>query len=104
MSLTPNSGSIISVTDARNLISTFNNKFPGETISSFIGLNNVNRVLNQPNCIGIRIYNGYDDVNKKLCLVIIGVDNQERDIVASGIIYDDLLTCPTICPINGLYP
>ncbi len=104
MRLDPNTGSIITKEEAKSLIAAFAKKFPGEVVASFIGGDNVKKVLEQENCIGLRIYNGYDDAEKKISLVVVGVDTQEQDILDGDIIYDHMATCPPFCPgpSNGL--
>ena len=102
MELNKNTGSIITQEKAKALITGFKTKFPGEVTSSFIGANNVNNILNQENCIGIRIHNGYDSENEKLNLVLVGVDENGKEILDNGIIYDKVLLCPDYCPIDGL--
>lgn len=105
MALDANTGSIISRRLAENLIKAYDDRFPGEVISSFIGSNNVMSILEQEGCVGIRIYNGYDTDKNKIKLVIVGVDENEVEILEQGIIYDDMLTCPPNCPVEeGLYP
>ncbi|WP_338376526.1 hypothetical protein [uncultured Flavobacterium sp.] len=101
MALSENSGSIITEEKARILINAFDRKYPGEVVSSFIGTENVNHILNQENCIGLRIYNGYDDENSKMSLVLVGVDTDEKDMLEQGIIYDEMITCPPTCPLEG---
>lgn len=98
MALNVNSGGLISEKKARELITDFENRFPGEVVSSFIGTTNVNIILDQEDCIGLRIYNGYDTIEQKISLVIVGVDNDDNDILVNGIIYDKMITCPPICP------
>lgn len=102
MTLDENIGGIISQEQAKVLITAFDTKFPGEVVSSFIGANNVRHILDQENCIGLRIYNGYDDENKKISLVLVGVDTEGKELLEGGIIYDRMVTCPPICPENGL--
>ena len=97
MALDENSGGLISEEKARELISDFAKKFPGEVVSSFIGSANVNIILEQENCIGLRIYNGYDEIAQKISLVLVGVDQSDNDILTGAIIYDKLITCPPIC-------
>ena len=97
MALDENSGGLISEQKAKELIAEFAIKFPGEVVSSFIGAANVNNILEQEDCIGLRIYNGYDAVEKKISLVLVGVDKSDNDILTGAIIYDKLITCPPIC-------
>lgn len=101
MELNENVGSIITEEQAKVLITAFDAKFPGEVVSSFIGSNNVRHILDQENCIGLRIYNGYDDENEKMSLVLVGVDTDEKDMLEQGIIYDEMITCPPTCPLEG---
>lgn len=102
MELDVNTGSIITQEEAKALITAFKTKFPGEVTSSFIGANNVKNILEQENCIGIRIHNGYDVVNEKISLVLVGVDNDEKEILENGLIVDQMVTCPPRCSIDGL--
>jgi hypothetical protein len=97
-----NTGSIITQDEAKALIAAFKTKFPGEVTSSFIGANNLKNILDQENCIGVRIYNGYDAVNEKISLVLVGLDEAEKEILENGIIYDKLGTCPPLCSFDGL--
>ena len=102
MLLNENTGSIISLEVAKKFVKDFEIKFPRQIVSSFIGSENVKLILAQQNCIGIRIYNGYDVAKEKISLVLIGVDSNEQDILDGGLIYDEMVTCPPICPVNGL--
>lgn len=97
MALNVNSGGVISESKAKELIADFENRFPGEVISSFIGANHVNAVLAQEDCIGIRIYNGYDAAAQKISLIIVGVDDHDNDLLEEGLIYDQMATCPPLC-------
>ena len=102
MSLNENIGSIITQEEAVILANSFDSKFPNEVTSSFIGSANLQTVLNQNDCIGVRIYNGYDDVDGKISLIIVGVDSEGKDILGNGLIYDRMATCPPVCPVDGL--
>lgn len=92
-----NSGSVISKQRAKELIDSFQQKFPEEIISSFIGKNNVENLLQQEDCVGIRIYNGYDEVKRKISLVLVGVDSNDDVLLNDGLIYDELSMCPPAC-------
>lgn len=98
MDINSNTGSIITQVKAKELINAFDLRFPGEIVSSFIGSENVNHILNQEDCIGIRIYNGYDSQTQKISLVLVGVNSTEGDMLEDGIIYDEMSVCPPICP------
>ena len=101
MSLNVNSGSKITEEQAKVLIEEFDRKFPGEVVSSFIGSANIAAIMEQDDCIGLRIYNGYNSTEEKISLVLVGVNSAEQDILAEGIIYDQMVTCPPTCPIDG---
>lgn len=102
MTLNENSGGLISKERAIKLVSAFDKKFPGEIVSSFIGSSNVESLLQQENCIGLRVYNGYDLGEQKLSLVIVGVGIDGEDLLEAGLIYDELVKCPDYCPKASL--
>lgn len=102
MRLDANIGSIITEEEAKTLIQSFDTRFHGEVTSSYIGANNVKNILDQENCIGIRIHNGYNEETQKLSMVLVGVDENGNEILENGLIYDKLLQCPSYCPIDGL--
>lgn len=101
MSADQNSGSIISKAEAKMYISAFKAKYPQEVTAFFVGSNNVKLILDQPDCIGIRIYNGYNDKELKMNQVLVGVNAQQQDM-DNGIIIERLYTCPPYCPPGGL--
>jgi len=96
MSICSNSGSEISLSEAQTLVNAFKIKFPDEIKCSFVGVDTLNLILNQPNCIGVRIYNGYDTNLERLAPVLIGVDSAGKDMSA-GVIIDKLKPCPDEC-------
>lgn len=102
MSLNENTGGIITQQEAKVLAKSFDKRFPNEVTSSFIGSTNLKNLVNQNDCVGIRIYNGYDEAAGKISLIIVGVDSNEKDILENGLIYDRMVTCPPVCPIDGL--
>lgn len=104
MSLNENTGAIISQELAEKFIKAFREKFGDQVVSSFMGLNNVTKILDQNGCIGLRIYNGYNDETEKICLIVVGVDEEEKDMLKGGLIYDEMATCPPICSMEGLFP
>lgn len=92
-----NSGEVITLNEAMGFTHSFQDNNPGATKAFFVGANKLNLILEQEDCIGIRIYNGYDDVLRKHNLVLIGVDEDGEDIT-NGVIVEHLLTCPPDCP------
>lgn len=101
MSLDNNSGEIITIEEARVFIKAFKNRYPNEVTSFFVGKTNVEKILSQTDCIGIRIYNGYDNTASKMNQVLLGVDSNEQDI-SNGIIIERLYTCPPYCPSGSI--
>ena len=97
MALDANTGGAISLTAAQEYISEFQRRYPNEIKASFIGANNVNSLLVQNDCIGIRMYNGYDVKEERLNVVLVGVDPQENDM-KDGVILDRCAVCPPVCP------
>jgi hypothetical protein len=101
MSLDQNSGSIITKEEAKMFINAFKAKYPQEVTAFFVGSNNVDLILKQVGCIGIRIYNGYSTIESKMNQVLVGVNAQQQDM-DNGIIIERLYTCPPYCPTGGL--
>lgn len=96
MSISPNSGEKISLEEAITLVTTFRKDRPNDIKASFVGIETINLILSQPNCIGIRMYNGFDSNAGKLAPVLVGVDASGKDMTA-GIIIDKLKPCPDEC-------
>lgn len=101
MELNAETGRIITEEEAKKLIAAFRVKYKGEINSSFIGSENVQHLLNQEGCVGLQIYNGYNDDEQRMSLVLVGVDASGKEILKNGIIYDDLKVCPPFCPIEA---
>ena len=75
----------------------FKAKNPTATKAYFVGLEKVNLILKQDNCIGVRIYDGYNAKTGEENRVIVGVDKAGEDM-EDGIIIEELMPCPTDCP------
>jgi len=98
--LNENSGEIITLTEAIGYVSAFRELMPDEKRAFYVGKNKVNAILEQENCMGMRIYMGYNDAESSLNLVLVGVDKDENDMT-QGIIVERLFTCPPYCPLNS---
>lgn len=60
------------------MVKDFQDQNPNETKGHFVGSEILQRLLSQPDCTGIRIYNAVNELgNKTLVLVGIGSDNKE---------------------------
>lgn len=99
MAITPDSGKQITLEEAKNLISNFKEKFPNQIKATFVGVNNINLILDQPDCIGIRVYYGYDTTLDKIAPVFVGVNSRGEDM--TDVLIDKGVGCPTICDINS---
>lgn len=96
MLLDENTGETINLEEAKEYISEFENTYPDEVKSFFVGASHVQNILDQDNCIGIRIYNGFDVNESRMNQVLVGVDSDENDI-QTGIIVEKLFCCPPNC-------
>ncbi|MFD2891722.1 hypothetical protein ACFS5J_06830 [Flavobacterium chuncheonense] len=99
MAVTPNSGAQISLTEAETLVDDFKAKFPSEIKASFIGIENVQNLLKQDGCIGIRMYYGYDNDAERLSPVFVGVNSDGEDMI--DLIMDRSVPCPPDCDANS---
>ena len=73
----------------------------GITIGGLFDKESVMDVLNQPGCVALRYYNGINEEDKTV-LVILGVDQRGHDIL-NGIIIERAFPCPPYCgEINSL--
>ena len=100
MPINPNSGSEISLQEAQKLVTNFRSKFTKEIKAAFVGIETLNLILKQSDCIGVRIYNGYDATLGVMTPVLVGVDAAGKDI-ASGVILDRLKLCPEFCDTSS---
>ncbi|WP_240345267.1 hypothetical protein [Flavobacterium sp. CLA17] len=79
MEINQNSGEVISLQEAQDYTKTFQAAFPNDLKSFFVGINKLTLILEQLDCIGVRIYNGYSgkDNAKNLVLVGVGLDGED---------------------------
>ncbi len=87
----------ISIELAAVLTRTYRETHPNETIAEFFGKEAILAILNQPECVGIRIYYGQEPENNKKHLVVVGAKANKDDIF-NGLIAERALTCPSFCP------
>jgi hypothetical protein len=96
MSFDGNEGKVVTLEEAASWTTNFRNSIqPGETIAHFIGKNKLQEILEQENCVGVRIYYGLDEHGAKN-LVFVGADENENDLV-DGVILDFAKKCPPSC-------
>ena len=77
---------------------------PGSKIGGFFGKAALVKILNQPDCVGIRYYYGKDNTNSPV-LVLVGATANQDDLV-DGELAEISLPCPNWCGranvLNGL--
>lgn len=106
-SFSPDSGSFISLSEANTMISNWESLqsslniaiSQANPLSHGYGTNKIETILNQSGCVGIRIYNGYSNNERKL--VIVGIDSSGNDM-DSGNILDVGVICPPNCPASSI--
>lgn len=80
MSFNGNEGEFISLDEASQMTARYRNTIqPGEVIGQFIGKDLIEKIINQDECVGIRIYFGVNE-NGKNSLVLVGADSNEDDL------------------------
>jgi hypothetical protein len=100
MAIDPQSGTFISLQEAQDYVFEYRKIFPDTIKGYFAGGEKVGTILKQDKCIGIRIYNGYSPIDNRTNLVIVGVDEDERDMT-DGLILEKLNPCPAECDVNS---
>ena len=109
--ISPNTGDPISGETAKRWIANHRDRHPApdEKLACFYGSEIFNQILAQPGCVGIRIYFAYDD-NGAQQKVLVGVDASGKNIWdlnatepgEGGLVADEGVWCPPICPPNNL--
>jgi|SRR5690242_92237 len=74
-------GRSISLENATAKTTAFRNKYPGEIKANFYGRDIIERILHQPGCMGIRIYNAINPLTGNLDVVLVGADADQNDIL-----------------------
>lgn len=95
-----NAGAVVTLDEAQKLVKAFQAQFPNEIKSSLIDTVLVSRLLSQADCVGLRIYNGYDLVAKRMSPVLVGVNSKKEDMT-DGILLDRMVPCPSDCPTSS---
>lgn len=91
-------GEEISLDVAIQYVKAHCSRAPKETKAFAFGANHVQDVLNQEGCVGIRIYNGYNEEEDCPNIVVVGVDAEGKDMT-DGKIFDRGFRCPDMCDI-----
>jgi len=67
------------------MVKDFQDEFPKDVKSYYIGRNIIEEILNQPNCVGIKFYNALNECGEKT-LVYVGIDENENIIEEISIV------------------
>ena len=100
MEINKNTGEQITLAQAQEMVNEFRKRYPDTTKGYFAGANHFDKILKQEDCIGLRIYNGYDNETDSTNLVIVGVNSNNEDMT-KGYILDKAAACPPNCPKNN---
>jgi hypothetical protein len=92
-------GSIISLSEASEMTSAFRKSFPNATLGVLYSANVFKDILDQDNCVGIRIYNA-QEADGSITNVLVGVDENGNDIF-QGRIYEKGTKCPPLCSASN---
>ena len=103
MAFTGKEGGMITVEEAKEMISRYRTKYaikedsgkPSDTLWVFSGREAIQQILDQEGCVGIRFYFSENQEGHK-DLVMIGVDKDENDMV-KGKVADRTVACPPAC-------
>ena len=95
MSFDGTEGGQITSTVAAAMTKRYRKACPGQIISHFYGRDTIQALLDQDECMGIRIYYGImEDGSKEL--VLVGATADENDML--NLIMDLSVHCPNSCP------
>lgn len=87
-------GGEITLAKAAAMTAKYRHDNPNEILAHFFGKEILTRILEQENCVGIRMYYGLDEANERQ-LVIVGVDSDQNDI--TELVGDMSYPCPNAC-------
>ncbi|WCM41304.1 hypothetical protein MG290_10080 [Flavobacterium sp. CBA20B-1] len=96
MEINSNASKVITLEEAIAFTHAYQTLYPNEIKAYFAGSNKIESILSQENCIGIRIYNGYNTAKNTTNLVLVGVNALGEDMT-NGIILENLVSCPQHC-------
>jgi hypothetical protein len=100
---TGNENHSIPLQDAAALTLAYRNLQPANCIlGEYFGKQAILDILNQKDCVGMRVYYGskvVDNVNQP-CLILVGVTADGNDMT-DGLLAEMGYTCPTFCSVNN---
>ncbi|SRR5690606_34453915 len=96
MAIDKNTSEVINLDTAIDYTHAYQAQHPDEIKAYFVGIEKINLILEHEDCIGIRIYNGYDSEAGRTNLVLVGVNANGEDMITAPII-EKLSPCPPSC-------
>lgn len=100
MSFTGEEDHDISLEDAAALTASYRTEYPTEVKGHFFGKDAIQAILDQTNCVGIRIYYGIDSGTGEKHLIIVGATAGEDDLY-EGLLAERSVSCPPYCGGNN---
>lgn len=102
MSFNGNEGEPISLEQGAELTARYRTNHPGSIKGAAVGRTNVEAILAQPDCRGIRVYLG-ENAEGKTEFIFVGVNENGDDML--NLIIDKTMPCPVLCgstnPLNS---
>ncbi len=99
MAFTGNEDHNIPLTTAAAWTKNYRDANPSQVKGHYFGKEAIADILDQADCVGIRIYYALDDTGKKQ-LVVVGVKSDENDLY-NGLLADRSIQCPPNCGISN---
>ncbi|MBK8584712.1 MAG: hypothetical protein IPN88_04435 [Bacteroidetes bacterium] len=103
MAFTGNEDNIIPFSEGAVLTKKFRNESkPTDIIANYYSKDSIQALLEQSGCVGIRAYFG-KNADDQLCLVIVGVDAEENDLIGEDFVcVDNGISCPNNCSTHNI--
>jgi hypothetical protein len=89
-----NEGTFYKIADAGALTAAWRSANPGALQGQFFGINNINTILKQGGCMGIRVYLGLDS-SGNIQLILCGANAATNDM--TSYILNSGVSCPPTC-------
>lgn len=96
MEINKTSGEIITLEEAKKYTQSYQKLYPNEKKAFYVGRDQLMKILENSECMGVRIYNGFNDEDSQSNKVLIGV-NSNGDDMTEDVILEKLVPCPPIC-------
>jgi hypothetical protein len=79
MAFDGNEGTMITLDEGATLTRNYRTTYPRKSLGAFFGKERLLELLNQPECMGIRIYLGEE--NSDFQMVLVGADANQDDLL-----------------------